>query len=117
MVSKLEGALEKFDKVFLFMGKDEVHRDFMERFCASEVLKYSGKNVLILSTEESTNGRAYVSRKLTQEKAKRLKELYLLYEFSDRFELFSWEDNFGSIVNYIESGVLTWEEAFAAILY
>lgn len=114
---ELEKVLEKYDKVFLFIERDKVHRDFIERFCASEVIKHSGKNVLILSTVELADGNGYVCRKLTQEKAQRLKGLYFLYEFSDRFKIFSWEDSFGSLINYIESGVLTWEEVFAAILH
>lgn len=117
MVSKLARALEKYDKVFLFMEKDEVHRHFMKRFCASDALAHNEKKVLILSTEEFTNGRTYVCHRLTREKAQRLKEFYFLYEFSDRFKLLSWEDGFGSIVNYVETGILTWEEAFTAILH
>lgn len=117
MMINLEKNLGKYDKIFLFIGKDEIFKEFIEYLYVSQAFRFNAEKVLILSTGAVTGGKNCVCRRLSWEEAVQLKELYLLYEFSDRFELFSWEDNFGSIVNYIESGVLTWEEAFAAILY
>lgn len=113
----LEEMLERYDRVFLFMGTDKIYRDFTARFCASEALACSEMKILILATEGLADGKAHVCRRLIWEEALRLKRFYLMYEFSDRFKFFSREDVFGSIVNYVETGVLTWEEVFSAILH
>ncbi len=46
-----------------------------------------------------------------------LKNLYHTYEFSNKFSISSEDSNFGKIWNYVKTGLLTPEEALAALLY
>ena len=62
-------------------------------------------------------GKGYVYRRLDWEEAIRLKNMYMMYGFSDRFRFLSKEGRYGNIMDYVKTGVLTWEEAFAALLY
>lgn len=45
-----------------------------------------------------------------------IKKLYHTYQFSDRFQVISDETMYGTIFNYVDTGILTMEEAFDALL-
>ena len=53
---------------------------------------------------------------LDEEKASDLKHLYYTYEFSNKFIMLSTDSNFGTIWNYVKTGILTSEEALSALL-
>lgn len=53
---------------------------------------------------------------LSHEDARELYQLYLTYEFSDKFSFLSGNMKYGTIFNYVESGILSEEEAVKAIL-
>jgi hypothetical protein len=43
-------------------------------------------------------------------------ELYRMYEFSDRFVVLSESEQYGSIWNYVRSGIMTPEEALELLI-
>ncbi len=45
-----------------------------------------------------------------------IKKLYLMYEFSDKVRLLEDSPQYGGLQNYVETGLLTWEEAKKAAL-
>lgn len=45
-----------------------------------------------------------------------IKRIYLMYEFSDKVRLLEDSPQYGSLHNYVESGLLTQEEAWRAAL-
>ena len=45
-----------------------------------------------------------------------LRQLYLIYEFSDKFRMISTDGNYGTLWNYVKTGLLTPEEAVEALL-
>jgi len=58
----------------------------------------------------------FVKQFLTQDELKKIRDLFYMYEFSDRFRVISREDGYGNIFNLVDNGILTDEEAFEAIL-
>ena len=53
---------------------------------------------------------------LPAEKYPELRQLYLTYEFSDKFRMISMEGNYGTLWNYVKTGLLTPDEAVEALL-
>lgn len=45
-----------------------------------------------------------------------LRKLYLSYEFSDKVRMLEDSPQYGDLLNYVETGLLTWEEAEKAAL-
>lgn len=45
-----------------------------------------------------------------------IKKLYLMYEFSDKVRLIEHSPQYGYLLNYVETGLLTWEEAEKAAM-
>lgn len=54
--------------------------------------------------------------KLDEESCIALRQLYHTYEFSNKFRVLSAKNNFGTIWNYIKTGILSPEEAATAFL-
>lgn len=113
----LERDLEDYDRIFLVFIEGKAQEDFFAQFCGSEELGNCGKKILILSAENLMENRPDRFRKISCQTAARLKELYFMYEFSDRFRLLSREECFGGILNLVDTGILTKEEAFSALLF
>lgn len=53
---------------------------------------------------------------LNEEDSMKIRKLYFAYEFSDKFSLFSADSNFGTILNYVKTGLLSPDEAASALL-
>ena len=53
---------------------------------------------------------------LDEENFMEIRKLYLTYEFSDKFGLLVADSNFGTILNYVKTGLLSPEEAASALL-
>lgn len=117
LVTKVEKELEYYDKVFLVWQRDEVQKDLFIRFYNSDVLKNTKKKVLFLSTEGLVKEKKYAYRIVTEQEAVLLRDIYYMYEFSDRFLVFSQENEVvGNILNFAETGILTMDEVFEAML-
>lgn len=43
-------------------------------------------------------------------------DLWRTYEFSDRFTVISEDSHLGSMLNYVETGLISWDEYFDALL-
>ena len=58
-------------------------------------------------------GYQYISKKSMEY----LAELYHMYEFSDRFQIVSYSGSYGTLFNYVHTGLLTLNEAIKAFLF
>lgn len=122
VIKQLKRDLKEYEKVYLVTGVfpgggdlvGAVLRFAEEGVTASE----TGDRILVLSSVGT--GEASLPtvsfRKITAEEEKDLILLYHTYEFSDRFRLITDTDAYGSLWNYVRTGVLTQEEAFRALL-
>lgn len=84
-----------------------------------EISKHSGKKILLLmKNQEMVNiskGNIDI-QSISDEQYYNIEKLYYTYEFSDRICLLTDNIQYGSLDNYISSGLLTEEEVFAALL-
>ena len=94
--AELEADLEEFDRIIL-VDMERTDQKVLEDFYESEAFKKTRSRILILSEEEFLT-------------------LYRMYEFSNKVFLFSQEDSFGGLYNYVKTGILTVEEAISAFL-
>lgn len=92
--------LEVYDVVLLIGTECSDDEDLAGRFLNSQILKKSGKKVLVLPVD----------------KCKELAELYYTYEFSDRIRMIGGNRQHGSLMNYVVHGLLTEQEMFESIL-
>lgn len=112
--------LETYSLV-LFVQESAWFRERVGKLSLSEdknLLNISGK-VLLLSTnswQSEAEQWGLEQKVITEEEVEEICSLYYLYEFSNRFRIVSRENNYGSVFNLVDSGLLTYEEAFEAIL-
>lgn len=104
---KLEAALETFDRVLL------VTDDLQEPFITSsmkKILVLTTKNIPLADIPQITYSQ------ITAKQQTELLKLYGMYEFSDRFQVIAADGRFGSLWNYVETGILTAQEAMEVLL-
>lgn len=65
---------------------------------------------------EFSDGCVCTVRRLSQEEAQELTELYFTYEFTDNFIMAMENPMYASVFNYVKNGVLTAEEAWQALI-
>jgi len=112
---KLEKYIFHFDKVFFVWPKNEKEDSFVLNFVRYINHTQNNKKVLIL-TNRNNYYEDVCCEVLTDWEMDHAKQLYMMYEFSNRFQVLFCEDNFGSLHNYLETGILTEEEVFQALL-
>ncbi|MBR0091198.1 MAG: hypothetical protein IJP92_05835 [Lachnospiraceae bacterium] len=122
MIKQLEYDLKEYEKVYLVTSEfsgggdlaDHVLHVAEEGVTASET---GGRILVLFSVGTEGNSSPTVSfRKITAEEEKDLILLYYTYEFSDRFRLITDTDAYGTLWNYVQTGVLTREEALYAMI-
>lgn len=80
-------------------------------------VKINDPQILILSTKRfNSKTNIPVFRRVNEETAKKLYALYHTYEFADNFILLDKSSTFATIFNYVQTGILTPEEAWRALL-
>ena len=114
-IAMLKKDLEAFDKIILMDVRPE-KRQLAELFYESEALQATREKILILSGGEEMRRDNVIWRHATESVMNDLLKIYHMYEFSNRFSLFSQEDGFGGLYNLVKTGILTEEEAITAFL-
>ena len=112
MLDLVQRALQKYDKVFLVTHLSS--QEEWRRFCTVlQTLKeehIDDRSVFMI--EEGINHPEYMnSIVLSHEWAMKLYKLYLTYEFSDCFTIFSDCKQYGTIFHYVNTGIMTEKEA------
>lgn len=116
-IHKIEQAVEKYEKIFLFDCQDERTAKLAENFCKSISYKNLTKKILVMSNTGFLNEKMADCQKLSEKEYNDLCKLYSMYEFSDRFQIIAGSSQYGNLQNYITTGLLTEEEMFEALLY
>ncbi|MCI9143519.1 MAG: hypothetical protein HFH87_13055 [Lachnospiraceae bacterium] len=112
---EMEKCLEEFDTVILVDGHG-MKFEALEELYGAEALKKTRSRILILAETKDQRKGGIIRRHASTCEMQELLRLYRMYEFSDRVALFSQEDNFGGLHNYVKTGVFTLEEAVSAFL-
>lgn len=121
LAAGLEEDLGVYDKIFLVLdskGKCGLKaEEKLNQFCNSEALCNSRHKIKIYSSVAIPVNNNITFVKIGDREALELKKLYNMYEFSDRVSLLFGENCVSDIWNYVEGGILTEEEAFAALMH
>lgn len=112
MISELEDRIKAGYEVFLFDSKDA---ELMKLLCIGSKRQNNRKIEIwhSLDSEKKSGHVRYISRYEMEE----ILDMYRLYDFSDKFTVISESSQFGSLFNYLKTGVLTKEEMAEALLY
>ena len=114
-VLSIENDLEEFDRIILIDRK--LHDpQLLDAFYEEDNLKGTDKKILILSGRADKKVGNIEWRHVEDAEAEDILEIYDLYEFSNRIVIVAQGQVFGSLLNYVEAGLLTREEMVAAVL-
>lgn len=118
VIKNIKETLEKFDMVLMIKDGSGVSENLTRDICNSQALNETSKRVLILSGVDisDTENHSYYFRRIHRREQEIIEQIYSMYEFSDRFKIISESQQYGSILNYVKSGLLTMEEVFRALL-
>ena len=111
----IEKALEEFDKVILIDSSLQ-DRQLTEAFQDEDNFRETDKKVLILSGVEDKRLGNIEWHRISESETREILETYYLYEFSNRIAVVAREQAFGSLLDYVATGLLTEEELVGAIL-
>ena len=111
VIDWLGNMISEFDKVYLVFDKN------LYKLLAAE--KNGENKILFLLPFEDFTGciSEQEHRCISWEDCCKLCELYFMYEFSDRFQILYRKECFGSLMNFIDTGLLTYKEITDALLY
>lgn len=123
MLELIRKALNEYDKVFLIADKSVYAGSDWERFCnviqALEKESKQGalfKKVFLIIEEGLEYYMSFPHAVLSHQETWELWNLYMTYEFSDRFSIFPDGKQYGTVFGYSDAGLLTEQEAVMAIL-
>lgn len=128
LTSKVEYSLDHYDRVVLAIEPPD-HRGLTKRFC-EYCAKRDGVNRIAVYLAADEAGQinslpapdggscdsSFCINRISEAEQESLRNLYHLYDFSDKFRLLAEEPYYGSVMNYVKTGVLTETEAFEALL-
>lgn len=113
----LKRELDRYDKIFVVPNTQEITNEMLEWLYKSVVLRNSEKKILFISAINFMVNESCEFYKISTNEEVCLKKIYYMYEFSDKFQILSKNNIFGGILNLVETGILTFEEAIKAFLY
>lgn len=71
------------------------------------------KKILILSNVDiSFTDSFYAYRRISDGERDTIMRIYYMYDFSDRFQIISDNPQYGGLLNYVKTGLMTWEDIF-----
>lgn len=115
--------LQKFDLVLLVMNGSGPAKNLTENFLNSEALQKAAKKILILSDQNIpyTNTHHHINThyqycQLSTEELDAIRNIYFMYDFSDHFRVLSDSGQYGGLLDYVETGILTLEDVFQTVL-
>lgn len=109
---KLNASISGGNRVILF---DCDSLDFMHILCEKLALKNNPDVEIWQSIEAKSNNKQtkYVSKEIVDIAV----DIYNMYDFSDKVFVVSRPDQYGSLFNYVKTGILTSQEMVDALLY
>lgn len=119
IAERLSSSLERFDRIFTIMDQEEdTGGNLAYDFCSSKALQETAKRILILSDKDIPGIKDWNHQfqRLHEKEMDMIRRIYFMYEFSDRFQILSYNPQYGSLLNYVKSGDMTMEAVFQSLL-
>ena len=108
----LKQITSEYDKIFILECNDDTFINYLN------MRDDTKKNVLITSNEIKYFSNKFDVKHVIKEEATEIIKLYHTYEFSDKVQLITHNKNmpYADLLNYIDTGLMTIEEAAEAVL-
>ena len=120
VIARLESDMEWYDHIFLVRGDDALSGRVAALLCHPEAAgNLQEKRLLLISPDVlcEVDGKGTPVRRISQLEDEMLCRLYNMYEFSDRFHILSREEQYGGLLNFVDSVILSTEEMLEALLH
>ncbi|MCR5508940.1 MAG: hypothetical protein K6F34_09660 [Lachnospiraceae bacterium] len=115
IIKEVESLLEMYDIVFLMGNEDEP--DMAVLIQGSEAVRKTEKKLAFLTVMPfDISCDRHLVKVITKDEMDLLLDLYRTYEPSDRLIYLKTSNVYGSIWNYVDSGILSRDEAIAAFV-
>lgn len=113
----INNFMQEFDFVLLIINDNGAAINLTENFLASETLQKEAKKILVLSDQNvpyaNTHHQYY---QLNAEELDAIRRIYFMYDFSDHFRILSDSQQYGGLLDYVKTGIMTMEEVFQTVL-
>lgn len=118
ILTQLQEDLKKHGRILLLSSSLKTVDLFQEKLAA--YLKNGNQcdpHLLLLAWEGFPLPESGIAvRMISKQEENMLTALYRMYDFSDRFSVWSDDGQYGTILNYVRSGLITWDEVFCTML-
>lgn len=116
-IKKWEKYLEEYSSIIIFDDRNEDVSKYKLAFLESKLESCYQKQILIMGLKDETDVAERGYKVITKQEYNFILQLYRMYEFSDRLKIISPSLQFGSMLNYLSTGIISMEEYFEALLY
>lgn len=113
MSINIEELLKEYNKIILVNDITSQEEKLWQHILHNSKMLYEKKVLFLISEDMPCN--QDICMNISKQDADELKRLYLMYEFDDNFQLFSSGKHYGSLLNYVKTGVLTMDECMEAM--
>ncbi len=115
IINWLEEKLYQFDKIFLIDSESFLLQSFL-RELENQISKSEKVLTLFVYKEELCEISKFTYCQITEEQQNQLLNIYNMYEFSGAFYYVTKKNRYGTIWNYVDTGILTMQEAIRSLL-
>lgn len=113
----ISNFLQKYDLVLLIMNGSDTAKNLTENFLKSKALEKTSKKVLVLSDQNVPYVNTYNQyHQLSAEELDAIQKIYFMYDFSDHFRVLSDSRQYGGLLDYVKTGIMTMEDVFQTFL-
>lgn len=116
-IEKLEKYLEEYERIFVFDDRNEEINKYKLAFLESKLESCVQKQIVIMGLKDDASVAEKGYKVITKQEYNFILQLYRMYEFSDKLRIISFSLQFGSMLNYLSTGIISQEEYFEALLY
>lgn len=116
IVCVIEQYLIMYDRVLIFDDMQEEIQAILTKLYQTLSIGETQKKILILSMQNGVSVGTVEHKQISPEEYQRILQFYNMYEFSNRVEVIAKNAQYGSILNYVKTGLLTEDDLLQIIL-
>lgn len=116
IIIEIEKCIEKYDYILVFNDKDTDIEGIKSELLQSDILKNYSKKYLFMGMNDLKVSDDIDYMTISVKEYEEIFSLYRMYEFTDKLRFVSSSTQFGSMLNYLSTGIITKQEYFKALL-
>ncbi|MCX4351283.1 MAG: hypothetical protein OSJ60_06560 [Lachnospiraceae bacterium] len=116
-IKKWEKYLEEYSSIIIFDDRNEDISKYKLAFLESKLEACVQRQILIMGLKDDVFASKKEYQVITEQEYNLILRLYRMYEFTDKLRVIAPSPQFGSMFNYLSTGIITQEEYFEALLH